>query len=169
MNTVCTVSTCSTFSHTTLGSEHRWEGGVGLVGLTCEEEEGRRQRWGKEEAGGKEGGREGRRAGGRDGGNEGGREGRREEEEDGLKYKLLCTIAYNTKSYSQTEEWNESVNCSVRKGLHWQNPYPNIIYWGSQSLYPFMYWSTLGRNYDTHLRLGMRYEAEICTTVISMN
>ena len=49
------------------------------------------------------------REGGRDGGgrkSEGGREG----EEGGSKYKLLCTTAYNTKSHSQTEEWNESTH-----------------------------------------------------------
>jgi len=39
---------------------------------------------------------------------EGGR--RRDGEEGGSKYKLLCTTVYNTKSHSQTEEWNESTH-----------------------------------------------------------
>jgi len=55
---------------------------------------------------------------------------------------------------------------SLTKSL---SEYFTYVYWGSQSLYPFMYWSTLGRNYDVYLRLGMRYEAEVCTVVISMN
>ena len=38
------------------------------------------------------------------------REGGREVEEGGSKYKVLCTTAYNTKSDSQREEWNESVH-----------------------------------------------------------
>jgi len=42
------------------------------------------------------------------------------------------------------------------------------VYWGSQSLFPFMYWAhreelyvSQGRNYDMYLGLGMRYESEI--------
>ena len=69
------------------------------MGLTCEEEEERRGRGGRKS----ERGREGRDGGGRK--SEGGREG-----EGGSKYKLLCTPAYNTKSHSQTEEWNESTH-----------------------------------------------------------
>ena len=50
------------------------------------------------------------------------------------------------------------------KGLlnHWHNPYLNIsfIYSGSQSISPFMYWVGI---------LGMRYEAENCTILISTN
>ena len=60
--------------------------------------------------------------------------------------------------------------CSVRKGFHWQNPYLNIsfIYWGSQSLYSFVtgvHWVGI----LICIKLGMRYEAEICTIVINMN
>jgi len=50
------------------------------------------------------------------------------------------------------------------------------MYWGSQSLFPFMYWVhreelyvSRARNYDMYLGLGMRYESEIWTIVISIN
>ena len=52
-----------------------WDGGVGL---TCEEEEGRRQKEMGEGRSGREGGKEGGREGGKEGRREGGREGRRE-------------------------------------------------------------------------------------------
>ena len=68
-------------------------------------------------------------------------------------------------------KWRIMLYSSVWKVLHWHNPYLNIsfIYWGSQSLSSFMYCGTWGRNHDTYLRLGMRYEDVICTIVISMN
>ena len=93
------------------------------MGLTCEEEEERRQRGTGEGGRVKERGREGEREGGKERGrdrggrkSEGGRV--REGEEGGSKYKLLCTTAYTTKSDSQREEWNESVHTRLYATHH---------------------------------------------------
>jgi len=73
----------------------------------------------------------------------------------------------------------EYLCCTVQyeKGFIGTIPIIHIhMYWGSQSLFPFMYWvhreelnASWGRNYDMYLGLGMRYESEIWTIVISMN
>jgi len=72
-------------------------------------------------------------------------------------------------------KWRIMLYCSVRKGHEprmaqsLSEYFINIhMYWGSQSLFPFMYWVhreelyvSRGRNYDMYLGLGMRYESEI--------
>ena len=79
-------------------------------------------------------------------------------------------------------KWRIMLYCSVRKGLHWHNPYLNIsfIYTCTGAHNPYSHSCTgyTGRNYMylgvgimicSYLGLGMRYESESWTIVISMN
>ena len=82
---------------------------------------------------------------------------------------------------SHTVYLRTTVECEVEdyavlfstKRLHWHNPYLNtsFIYTctGAHNPYPHLCTGYTGRNYDMYLGLGMRYESEIWTIVISMN
>jgi len=74
---------------------------------------------------------------------------------------------------STTMMWSGGLRCTVQyeKVLHWHNPYLNyFIHILGFTIPIFIHvLGTHGRNYDMYLGLGMRYEVEIRTIVISMN
>ena len=85
-----------------------------------------------------------------------------------IQYLMTVTLYIYTLQWDW--KWGIMLYCSVQKELHWHiRTIPFWIFQPYTGVHNHMYWATQGRNSDIYIRLGMRYEAEICTILISMN